>query len=127
MPDLCSFDYAVIRIVPRVEREEFLNAGVILYCRARRYLGARIKLDSARLAALAPELEEAIVRAHLEIIPLVCAGGPEIGALAELSQVERFRWLTSPSSTVVQVSGVHSGLCSNPEAALDGLLAKVTG
>jgi hypothetical protein len=127
MPDLCSFDYAVIRIVPRVEREEFLNAGAILYCREWRYLDARIKLDSARLAALAPELEEATVRAHLEIIPLICAGGSEIRSLAELSQVERFRWLTSPSSTVVQTSLVHSGLCSNPEAALDGLLAKVTG
>ncbi len=127
MRDLCSFDYAVLRVVPRVEREEFLNAGVILYSRERRYLGAKVKLDLARLAAFAPDLDMAMVQAELDLIPRICAGGPDIGPLNEMSQVERFRWLTSPRSTVVQVSPVHAGLCADPQAALEDLLAKVVG
>jgi hypothetical protein len=127
MRDLCSFDYAVVRIVPRVEREEFLNAGVILYCRERRYLGARIKLDPLRLAALAPDLDMGMLQAQLDLIPRICAGGPDIEPLDEMNQVERFRWLTSPRSTVVQVSPVHAGLCADPEGALEDLVSKVTG
>ncbi len=122
MPALSSFDYAVVRVVPRVEREEFVNAGVILFCRERRFLAARIKLDPARLAALAPGLDPATVQPYLELIPLVCAGGPEAGELGELSQAERFRWLTSPHSTVIQTSEVHCGLCADPEQALAALL-----
>ncbi len=124
MRDLCSFDYAVVRIVPRVEREEFVNAGVILYCRERRYLGARITLDLGRLAALAPGIDLVMVQAQLDLIPRICAGGPDIGPLAEMNQVERFRWLTAPRSTVVQVSPVHAGLCADPETALEDVLAK---
>ncbi len=125
MPDLCSFDYAVVRVVPRVEREEFLNAGVILYCRELRYLGARIHLDGERLAALAPELDREAVAAELELIPRICAGGPRAGPLGALRQAERFRWLTSPRSTVVQASPVHPGLCADPEAALEDLVERL--
>ncbi len=122
MPGLSSFDYAVFRVVPRVEREEFVNAGVILFCRERRFLAARIRLDPRRLATLAPDLDLATVQTYLDLIPRVCAGGPEAGALGELSQVERVRWLTSPRSTVIQVSEVHCGLCADPEQALARLL-----
>jgi hypothetical protein len=124
MPDLCSFDYALIRVVPRVEREEFLNAGVVLFCRERRFLAARISFDPARLAAVAPDADSRAIQRHLELIPRICDGGPGAGDLAELSQVERFRWLISPRSTVIQTSPAHVGLCTDPHAALDELLAK---
>jgi len=127
MPDPCVFDYAIVRIVPRVEQEEFINAGVILFCRERRYLAARLRLDAARLAALAPELDPATVQAHLDLIPLICAGGRAAGPLAKLSPVERFRWLTSPRSTVVQISPVHAGLCADPAATLEELAQRVLG
>jgi hypothetical protein len=125
MPDRSSFDYAVVRVVPQVEREEFINAGVILRCRERRYLAARITLDRARLRALAPNLDLEMAQAELDLIPLVCAGGPAAGPLGELSQAERFRWLTSPRSTTVQVSPVHCGRCDDPQAALDDLFEKM--
>jgi hypothetical protein len=124
MPDLCAFDYAVVRVVPRVEREEFVNAGVILFCRARHFLAARIKLDEARLLAMAPGIDLECVRTHLNLIPLICDGGAQAGPLSHLSQVERFRWLTSPRSTVIQVSPVHGGLCLDPAATLDALTQK---
>ncbi len=127
MPDLCSFDYAVVRVVPRVEREEFLNAGVILYCRELRYLAARISLDLARLGALAPEVDADIVQANLALIPRICAGGPDAGPLSQLSQVERFRWLTAPHSTMIQTSPVHPGLCADPEHTLSALAAQILG
>ncbi len=127
MPDRCAFDYAVVRIVPRVEQEEFINAGVILFCRERRFLAARLSLDAARLAALAPELDREAVQEHLDLIPLICAGGRAAGPLAKLSLVERFRWLTSPRSTVVQVSPVHAGLCADPALTLEDLARRVLG
>lgn len=127
MPDRCAFDYAVVRVVPRVEREEFLNAGVIVYCRELRYLGARVWLDAARLAALAPEVDTEMVQAALALVPRICRGGPEAGALGQLSQVERFRWLTAPHSTMIQTSPVHPGLCADPAAALAALAAQIRG
>jgi hypothetical protein len=127
MLDRCLFDYAVVRVVPRVEREEFLNAGVILFCRDRRYLAARVWLDVERLRCLAPELDPASVQSHLELIPRICAGGPEAGALSELSPVERFRWLISPRSTVIQCSPAHPGLCTEPSLALENLARRITG
>ena len=117
------FEYAVIRVVPRVEREEFVNAGVVLLCRGRRFLEARIRLDRARLLALAPDLDLASVEEQLANIPVVCRGGAEAGALGELPQYERFRWLTAPRSTIIQPSPVHSGLCDDPQAALERLMA----
>lgn len=125
MPEAHALDYAVVRVVPRPEREEFINAGVILLCRTQRFLGCRIALDEARLLALAPDVDLETVRAHLDLIPRICAGGPEAGEIGALEQPERFRWLASPRSTVVQVSPVHSGLCHDPQAALDDLFAKM--
>ena len=117
-----SYDYAVVRVVPRVERGEFVNAGVIVFCRTRRFLGARIALDAGRLAALAPQLDINEVNRHLAIIPLVCAGGADAGPIGTLPLAERFHWLVAPRSAMIQTSPVHSGLCDSPEAALDALL-----
>ena len=125
MPDQSSFDYAIVRVVPQVEREEFINAGVILRCRERRFLAARVELDRVRLRALSPGLDSEMVQAELDLIPLVCAGGPAAGPLGELNQAERFRWLTAPRSTTVQVSQVHCGLCVDPQTALDDLFEKM--
>jgi hypothetical protein len=121
MPALSSFDYAIVRVVPRVERGEFVNVGAILFCRARRFLGARIELDAGRLATLAPWLELAPIERQLALIPRICAG-EDTGPIGRLSQTERFHWLVAPSSTVVQPSPVHSGLCADPEAELERLL-----
>ncbi len=117
-----TFEYAVVRVVPRVDRGEFINVGVILFCRTRRFLDARVHLDPARLAALAPGLDVVAVRAHLDLIPRVCAGDHGAGPIARLSQAERFHWLVAPQSTIVQPSPVHSGLCDDPTAALERLL-----
>ncbi len=122
-----SYDYAVIRVAPRVDREEFVNAGVILFCLERRYLAARVRLDEPRLRALWPDIEIDAVRSALDAVVRVSAGDPEAGPIARLSLRERFHWLTSPRSTVVQVSPVHSGLCEEPSAALDRLMAKLVG
>lgn len=122
MPALASYDYAIIRVVPRVEREESVNAGAILFCRTRRFLQARIELDEERLLALAPDVELEAVRAHLEAIPLICAGGPAAGPIGRRSQAERFHWLVAPRSTILQPSPVHSGLCADPAAALEHLM-----
>lgn len=118
-------NHAIVRVVPRVEREEFINAGVILFCRTRRFLQARLRLDRERLAALAPELDPALVQAQLDLIPRICAGGQDAGPLAALDQSERFHWLTSPRSTIVQISPVHPGLSDDPQATLDELFAKL--
>ena len=125
MPAPSSFDYAVVRVVPRVEREEFLNAGVILYCLSQGFLGARVELDEARLRALAPDVDVALVRGHLESIPRVCAGGRAGGPLGRLSQKERFHWLVAPRSTILQTGPVHSGLCEDPASALEHLMDRM--
>ncbi|MGC4052289.1 MAG: DUF3037 domain-containing protein [Paludibaculum sp.] len=125
MPDQSSFDYAVIRLVPRVEREEFINAGVVLFCRQLRFLSVFIHLDEARLKALWPEADAADFRCRLEAFQRIAAGDPEAGPIAQLSQSERFYWLTATRSTIIQVSPVHSGLCASPEEALDGLCRRL--
>ncbi len=107
-----SFDYATLRVVPRVEREEFINAGVILFCRERRYLACRIQLDAARALALAPSLDIAAVQQHLRAAELICKGDPEGGPIAKLQQSERFHWLTAPRSTILQTSPVRTGICT---------------
>ena len=124
-----SFEYAVVRVVPRVEREEFLNAGVILYCRSLRFLDARIALDRARLQALFPDptLDLDTIERALSIIPGICAGDPAAGPIAALDQAERFRWLCATRSTVNQVSPVHAGLCDDPAVMLDHLMKKMVG
>lgn len=117
-----SYDYAIVRVVPRVEREEFINAGVILSCPAQDFLGARIELDERRLLALDAGVDLEAVRENLASIPLVCAGGPEAGPIGQLKPRERFHWLVAPRSTIIQTSPVHSGRCQDPAAALDHLV-----
>ena len=125
MPKLSSFDYAILRVVPRVEREERINAGVILFCLERDFLQARVELDEARLRALWPGTDVELVRQHLQAIPRICDGNPDAGPVARLSQRERFHWLVSPRSTVIQVSPVHSGLSEQPERTLDELFRRM--
>lgn len=125
MPAHSSFDYAIVRVVPRVERGEFVNAGAIVFCRARRFLGARVALDRLRLAALAPWLSPAEAEQHLALIPLICAGQREGGPIALLPQPERFHWLVAPRSAMIQPSPVHSGICDDPAAALDDLFDRM--
>lgn len=116
------FEYALLRVVPRVERGEFVNAGVVLYCQEKRFLDAAIDLDPERLRLLDPRLDPETVRAHLEAARRVCAGGPGAGPIGLLPPVQRFGWLVAPRSTVVQPGPVHTGLAEDPGEALDHLL-----
>jgi hypothetical protein len=135
MPAPTAFDYAVVRVVPRVEREEFLNAGVILFCLERDFLEARVALDRPRALLLFPGMDVDLVEEHLSVIPVICAGGEGAGPIGRLTQRERWHWLVAPRSTVVQVSPVHSGLCpagspagrEAPAAALDRLFRSMVG
>jgi len=120
-----SFDYAAIRIVPRVEREEFLNAGMILFCPERKFLGVRTHLDPERLRALWPSLDMEEIRRHLEAFVRVAEGASDAGPIARLSQRERFHWLVAPRSTIIQVSAVHSGICEQPMDKLEQLFQKL--
>ncbi len=117
-----SFEYAILRVVPRVERGEFINAGVVVYCRPRRFLAVRAELDEERLAALAPDLDPEPIGRLLESLPAIAAGLPDSGPIARLSPSERFGWLVAPVSTVVQASPVHTGLCDDPAVALEELM-----
>jgi hypothetical protein len=123
MPAIPSYDYAFIRVVPRVEREEYLNVGVILFCRESGFLGALIHLDEEYLQALAPGLDLADLHLRLERIVRISEGHADAGPIAKLSQSERFHWLVSPRSTIIQTSDVHTGLCTDPQQALQHLLA----
>jgi hypothetical protein len=125
VPAPSSFDYAIVRVVPRVDREEFINAGVILYCLTRRYLEARVELDERRLQALAPDADVELIRSHLESIPRLCLGGKAAGPIGQLPQKERFHWLVAPRSTMIQTGPVHSGLCEDPTKALEHLLQRM--
>lgn len=122
-PPRSAFQYAIVRVLPRVERGECLNVGVILLCRERRYLGARMALDERRLAGFAPDLDAASLRPHLDAIVRVAAGEPSAGPIARLGQAERFHWLVAPASTIIQPSEVHTGLCEDPATELDHLVA----
>lgn len=121
MPPEITYDYAVIRVVPRVERGEQVNVGVILSCVDAEYLQARIEVDEARLRALDPSLDLDAVRDGLALFPAVCAGGAAAGPIGELPARGRFRWLVSPRSTVIQASAVHTGRTSDPDATLQRL------
>lgn len=125
MPAPSSFDYAVLRIVPRVDREEFLNAGVIVFCLERGFLDARIHFPAQRLQALWPELDLSCVQPHLEAFARVARGEPDGGPIGQLSPRERFHWLVSPRSTVIQISPVHTGVCDQPEVVLEALFQKL--
>lgn len=125
MPARSSFDYAIVRVVPRVEREEFLNAGVILFCRTRRFLDARVVLNRPCVAALAPTVDLDALEEQLSHIPLICAGGAQAGPIGALSQPERFHWLTTPRSAIIQPSPIHCGTCTDPAAALERLMEQM--
>jgi hypothetical protein len=118
----CSYDYAIIRVVPRVEREEFVNVGVIVSCPALDYLAARIELDEARLLTFAPGVDIELVRENLASIPAICAGSGPIG---RLTLRERFHWLVAPRSTMIQTSSVHTGRSDDPSRLLEQLLQKM--
>ncbi len=119
------FSYSVVRVVPRVERGERLNVGVVVFCRPLGYLAARVHLDEARLRALWPDLDPAAVRPHLDAIERIAAGDPAAGPIAALDETARFHWLVAPSSTIVQPSAVHTGLCDDPKAELDKLVSSL--
>jgi hypothetical protein len=120
-----AFQYAIWRVVPSVERGEAVNVGVVLFCRRRQFLGARILIDDGRLHALSPDLDVAAVARHLEGMVRVAEGDPAGGAVAHLPQSERFGWLTATSSTIVQPSAIHTGLCADPDATLDRLFRRL--
>jgi hypothetical protein len=115
----------VLRVVPRVEREEFVNAGIVLFCLERDFLEARVELDRARVLALHPEADLATIEEHLLAVPRIAAGGEDGGPIGRLTLRERFHWLVAPRSTVLQVSAVHSGLCESPERALTELFERM--
>ena len=122
MLDQFGYDYAVIRIVPKVDREEFINAGVIVSCPDLSFLEARIRLNEARVLALDPSLDLELIRTHLHSIPIICRGGDAAGPIGQLPQRQRFHWLVAPRSTIIQTSPVHTGRCSDPSLALEHLL-----
>ena len=121
MPTPASYDYAVVRVVPRVDREEFINAGVILFSKACHFLAACVEVDEERLRAIAPAVDVELVRRHLDAIPRICAGEEDAGPIARLSPSERFHWLVATRSTIIQVSPVHGGFSDDPAARLDEL------
>ena len=124
-PERKPFSYAILRVVPRVERGERFNAGVVLFCRQRDFLGIRISLDERRLSALAPDLSAAEVRSHLDALVRVAEGDRDAGPIAAMPASERFGWLVAPSSTIVQPSKVHTGLSDDPGATLDALYTEL--
>jgi hypothetical protein len=119
------FQYAIVRVVPRVERGECVNAGVVLFCRPRRYLDVRIALDEARLLALAPDVDLDAVRGHLDALRRIAEGDETAGPIAALPASERFHWLVAPSSTIIQCSPAHTGLTDDPEGELERLVAQL--
>src|SRR4051812_29936501 len=125
MPEICTYDYAVIRVVPRVEREEFINVGIILSCPGHKFLEARIEISVERLKAFSPSIELETVRLFLDLIPKICAGGKETGVIGQLPQRSRFYWLTAQRSTIIQTSPIHTGLCADADEMLEHLLNKM--
>jgi hypothetical protein len=125
VPDRNAFQYTILRVVPSIERGERMNVGVALLCPQRKFVGARVALDEARLAALAPGLDPAQVRPALEAIVAVAEGDPAAGPLARLSPSERFGWLAAPASTIIQPSAIHTGLCKDPAQTLEHLFTSL--
>ena len=122
MPGMHSYDYAFVRVVPHIDRGEYVNVGVILFCRTLRYLEAKIRVNEVKIAALQPPFDLAMLHMHLSYIPRICAGDGPIG---QLGQAESFHWLVAPHDTVIQTSPVHSGLCTDPAAALARLVKEL--
>lgn len=125
MPANNSFDYAVLRVVPSVERGEFMNVGVVMHSPALTFLGCRVYLDEERFAALWPEHDISVIRQHVEAFARICSAEPKAGPIARLTRRERFHWMVSPRSTVIQVSPVHTGLCEDPEATIEELFRRL--
>jgi hypothetical protein len=125
MSERTVYEYAIVRVVPRVEREEFVNVGVALYCKKQRYAAVRIFVDKQKLKALAPEIDLELIEAHLNSFQRICAGEKGAGRIAELEQAERFRWLTAKRSTLIQCSVVHPGLCLSAVETLEELFEKL--
>ena len=123
--DPSAYDYAILRVVPRIERGEFINAGVIVSCVSRRLLRAAVELDEGRVLALDPDADIDDLQSALAAIPLICAGGPAAGALGRLSARERFDWLVAPRSASIQTSPVHTGLSTMPETLVERLMDRV--
>jgi Protein of unknown function (DUF3037) len=122
MRALRTYDYAIVRVVPRVERGEFVNAGIILSCDVERILQAGIELDESALLAIDAQVDLDLVRSALAVIPTICAGGEGAGDIGKMTARERFHWLVAPRSTIVQTSPVHTGQCADPGAALEHLM-----
>jgi hypothetical protein len=120
-----AYDYAIVRVVPRVERGEMINVGVVLSCPGVDFLDARVEVDEARLQALDETLDIDAIREHLASIPLICRGGAEAGPIGSLPQRSRFHWLVSPRSTIIQMSPVHTGRTTDPAAALQRLMERM--
>ena len=127
MPEKHVFEYAVIRIVPKVERGEFLNAGVIVFCKRLKYLAMRFQIDAQRLQAFSPGIDVEEIAQYLTAWDVICKGSPAAGAFAQRDAAERFRWLTAAKSTILQCSKVHPGLCVDPALVLDDLFGKYVG
>lgn len=125
MPAECTYDYAIVRVVPRVDRGERVNVGVILSCPDTDYLDARIEVDEALIRAIDAEVDMEAVRSNLAVIPVVCKGGPEAGPIGALPARSRFRWLVAPRSTIIQPSEVHTGRTADPAACLERLMDRV--
>jgi Protein of unknown function (DUF3037) len=125
VPEHCTYDYAIVRVVPRVERGEFVNVGAIVSSDAARYLAARFAVDEARLLALDPAIDLALVRTALAAMTAICAGGADAGAIGQLPLRERFHWLVAPRSTIIQTSAVHTGRCEDLAGALDWLVDRM--
>lgn len=123
MPE--KFDYSIVRVVPRVERHEFMNVGVVMSCPGRQFLEARIEPDWNRLEVFAPGIDRGMVEEYLSVIPRICKGGEDAGPIGELPQRARFHWLVAPRSTVIQMSPVHSGVCEDPHMALNNVFERM--
>lgn len=121
MQDRVSYEFAIIRIVPRVEREEFFNVGVILYSKRKRFLDVKIHIDAQKLQALGCDVEQEVLQSYLDVWQDVCKGSPKGGAIGEMEQADRFRWLAAPRSTIIQSSATHPGMCHEPQVELDEL------
>ncbi|GAA5082703.1 DUF3037 domain-containing protein [Lysobacter panacisoli] len=124
-PSRDTYDYAVIRVVPRVEREEFVNVGILMSCPAAKFLEARIEVDEARLRALAPDIDLDTVRRHLAAMEAVCRGGPGSGPIGLLPQRARFHWLTAKRSSIIQTSPVHLGRCTHTGDSIEHLMDRM--
>jgi hypothetical protein len=125
MSGLSPYDFAIIRIVPRVEREEFVNAGVVVFCPSLKYLGAQVEIDEGRIRALYPAADVELIRQHLEPFPKVCAGDLDAGPIASKPLRDRFHWVVAPRSTMIQISPVHTGLTGAPAKTLHELFTKM--